>query len=406
MLTGAANWILTWSDGVITTNSSSPATRSVNPTLTTTYTVTAISDSRGGSAGTSSGSATVTVNTVRTTVTVSDEVLIVYNSNLADSISCKDYYINNRPGFSSANVLGCACSTFGVDGFESITWGNLTNQIINPITNFIKSNPEKSIHYVVLMYGMPSRVGDGASSVQHSISHCMSAEYAQTYEGSSCPFVAANYPGTTCLVTALNMATLADCEAYIDKVKGMYSGDVIISAKASGYTASNYYLDGTTTYGYTSWFASYVGAILTVNPSASVTYSPSTTISTGSNVKGYAGWGVHNGVFPATYATDGHIVWSGSSTWWIMQTIESYNGQRDCSQGCVNRWFASNAWGGTNYSNTPVGAVSHVEEPGVEGTYSPTYMSLWEAGYLFSECAWASKSTPHFQAIGDPLVRQ
>ncbi len=58
-LTGAANWIVTWSDGVITTNSSSPATRTVSPSATTTYTVTALSDAH--CAGSSSGSAIVTV---------------------------------------------------------------------------------------------------------------------------------------------------------------------------------------------------------------------------------------------------------------------------------------------------------------------------------------------------------
>ena len=56
--------------------------------------------------------------------------------------------------------------------------------------------------------------------------------------------------------------------------------------------------------------------------------------------------------------------------------------------------------------NTPVGAVSHVEEPGVSGINGPAYMSLWDAGFLFSECAWASKNTPCFQAIGDPLVKR
>jgi alpha-tubulin suppressor-like RCC1 family protein len=56
VLTGTGPWILTWSDGVITTNSSSPATRTVNPTSATIYTVTAISDSM-CSSGISSGGA-------------------------------------------------------------------------------------------------------------------------------------------------------------------------------------------------------------------------------------------------------------------------------------------------------------------------------------------------------------
>ena len=60
-LTGTANWILTWSDGVITTNAASPATRSVSPGATTTYTITQVRDAN--CIGTSTGSAVVNVGT-------------------------------------------------------------------------------------------------------------------------------------------------------------------------------------------------------------------------------------------------------------------------------------------------------------------------------------------------------
>ena len=61
-LTGHGQWIVTWSDGVITTNNSSPATRSVSPSATTTYTVTALRDHDcAARSGDLSGSAVVTV---------------------------------------------------------------------------------------------------------------------------------------------------------------------------------------------------------------------------------------------------------------------------------------------------------------------------------------------------------
>jgi len=76
-LTGTANWIVTWSDGVITTNSSSPATRVVSPTSNTTYEVTALSDAH-CSGGTAGGGAVVTVDIASPSITQQPESQMAY----------------------------------------------------------------------------------------------------------------------------------------------------------------------------------------------------------------------------------------------------------------------------------------------------------------------------------------
>lgn len=370
--------------------------------------------------------------TTKPSVVVSNEVLVLYNRNVPDSVASKDYYIRHRPGFSGANVLEMSPTTYsaGENAFEGITTNNLVNQIITPITNFVYAHPEKSIKYIVLMYGMPSRLTNTRQqpsstpmSVQHAISRCLSGwntmqdgphgpYYDNTAFGknpaTAARFMPENHPGTSFLVTSLNMATLADCKAYIDKLSNMYTGDVIISAKNAGYHDDNYYIDeAQAQFRSPPWFDLTRDAILAVNPYAKVDYRSYTSphISSGTNVAGYIGWGA-NGGLGGYYATNGAVVWSGDSGWWLCETAESFNGQRcNTYQASVKEWFLPNAWGGVNYSRTPVGAVSHVEEPS-SGVNGQQYLGMWEAGYLFAECAWRSKRTWSFQAIGDPLIKR
>jgi glycosidase len=82
-LTGTGPWTVTWSDSVITNVSSSPATRSVSPSLTTNYTVTALTDSTGCSAGALSGNAVITVKAPATVNAGSDQTVTASTSTIS-----------------------------------------------------------------------------------------------------------------------------------------------------------------------------------------------------------------------------------------------------------------------------------------------------------------------------------
>ena len=109
-----------------------------------------------------------------------------------------------------------------------------------------------------------------------------------------------------------------------------------------------------------------------------------------------------------TYPVDGAVVFTGQSGWYLVETVESFNGQRcEPEQGTFLEWFSSNAFGGTNYSNTPIGAVTHVEEPQLGGVSDAgSYFGLWVQNRNFAHCAWNSRSTVYFQAVGDPFVKR
>jgi hypothetical protein len=217
------------------------------------------------------------------------------------------------------------------------------------------------------------------------------------------------YPGTTALFTALNMGSVAATTAYIDKVAAMAAAmpvpDVVVSAQAAGRGGTSYLFEDAQGYAGYSLGQAFQGAMLSLNPQALTTYvpQPSPVVNQASDLSGYFSWGVHAGL-PSTYAVDGTVTFTGHSSWFLIATAESYNGQLGCSQGCFARWFADNAWGGTAYAQGPAGGVTHVEEPYVSGINGPNYFAMWESGYLFAEAAWSSRNTPAFLALGDPLL--
>ena len=96
-----------------------------------------------------------------------------------------------------------------------------------------------------------------------------------------------------------------------------------------------------------------------------------------------------------------------------MNTVDSYSGRRVTFQSSYLTWFASNAFTasgqGANYANTPVGAVTTVNEPNALPPDRAMYYGDWAAGKSFAISAWAAHAaTPshYFQAVGDPFVRK
>jgi hypothetical protein len=343
-------------------------------------------------------------------VDAAKDLLLICNTNSTNSAALRDYYLAHRPLVANANVLNIAC-----DVGEFTTTNNRDAQIVTPVLNWLAANPTKHPEYIVLFLDVPTRITPLPPTDWSSVSYHLQQ----------------SYPGLKPYVNNINAGTLADCEAYVDKLANIgtnYSpGKLIISASAGGYGNTTYVLDGIRFGGpipyedYSS--AGYVvssatnGLLAAGVPSSNIVFSdglevvsnnvlqtlPHPTAMT--NVAGYVTWGVHSSLGPA-YATNGTARWYGNSGWWIIATVESFNGQRtDPGQGTFIKWLSPNAFGGLSYLNTPVGAVSYVEEPGVQFVEdSSSYLGLWAAGKNLAISAWNGRRTPSFQVVGDPLV--
>lgn len=333
-------------------------------------------------------------------------VLVCWNSNSTQSATLKDYYTGNRPLFSNANTLSLACASG-----EFITQSGFESQIRGPIVNFITGS-NKPIRYIVLMLDVPSRISDdNKHSVSFKLSNSLSdlgIRNGLRYELSENNFSLAQFQQNTALITHLNMGNFDACKNYIDKISSKTNTSGVLHP-SSGYS-SNYYLEDHNGYSSFPTFVSgrYFDALKQENPSVFIDYRTRGTsyITGGSGVAAYCGWG-NNGGRGSNYSINGAIQWGGNSDWYIMTTIESFNGRRSTFQGNYIKWFQSGAFGGLNgtgYNKTPIGAITHTEEPGIGGVGRSTFMKLWERGYNFAECAWSSRSTSFFMAVGDPLV--
>jgi len=334
-------------------------------------------------------------------VEIAKDLLLICNTNSAGSVFVKNYYLAHRPFAAFASVLEIGCPTG-----EFMGTNEFINQLRAPLLQWLTSNPTKPPQYVVLFLDIPSRmtnnyvVGGPVGSVSYAV-----------HDG---------FPGIKPFVTHIHMGDTNACKAYIDKLEFFgtnYSrGEVLVSANTGGYSNQNYYFDESGTSpapGVVHPLEIARDAVVASGvPTNRCIYSGPTNalIALASNVAAYASWGVYNNSDP-NYATNGTIVFNGDSRWYIMSTIESFNGQvqQGVPQGNHVKWFSSGAFGGTNYSNTPIGGITHVEEPWGGYNDAGPYFIHWSRGRSFAVCAWAGFREYyflHFQAIGDPLVRR
>ena len=384
--------------------------------------------------------------TVTNLIEASRDLLVIYNTNSADSIWVKDYYLAHRSMVSGANVLGIGCTSW-----HSIFPEDYTNTIAVPVQNWLTANPTKRPQYVILMAGIPWRVNTNAYTPWGN------------YQGDDPPYALPVRPsvqyqlstqttlGWQPFVTGINMGELIDiggvnygiytnaCKAYIDKLEffgtNYSSGKLAISASAGGYGNTNLLFDNVRYGSDWAWCpgACYPSPIFggfisnTVNtlqamnlPDISITYVDGLEVGSASsqpphitnavNVAGYMSWGEHSlltGQYATTTNPTNRVWWQGNSSWYLIETIESFNGQPGAGQGDFFQWFSAGAFGGTNYANTPIGVVTHVDEPGFQYVNNASlYFGLWASGKNFGVCGWVSRRTrtDRFQAVGDPFV--
>jgi hypothetical protein len=358
-------------------------------------------------------------------VNASRDVLLVYTTQSALSTNVFNYYRTNRPLATNFNTLGINCPAG-----ETISWYDYTNSFVAPIVTWLNSNQMKWPKYVILFPDLPSRLMNAAMDATCSVQYDMNSGYNAAFQTVN------NYaPGWHPYVTAINMNGLEgsnDCFAYVNKLTNMAGGKqtLFISASSNGYGNVNWYFDDANAiHGYSIGLYAEQGVESSGVSSSDIFYAPlnsTINISRGTNVAGYYtwGWDTTDQIWE-DYSTNGNVIFGNASTWYLMGSVESFNGQRngDGSQSSFLNWFSTNAFMGTNstlalYTNTPVGAISHVDEPQEFADNTFDYFGLWASGKCFAICSWAGQTGTYpadlgylpnasdfwFQATGDPFV--
>lgn len=345
-------------------------------------------------------------------VSIAAHVLIAFNAEDAESIEVKDYYRAHRPGMSAAHVLALT----GCPAVEYTSQAVFEASIRPQVVAYLQANP--SIRYVVLCRGIPTRYTvDGGNwyfwngevaSVGFGLSDAFRALGIRSgagYQNGTNRFSLAEYQNTCCLCTHLDMGSVEATKAYIDKIAARPSIGPYLSGNSAG---RRWVLDNEHAYpsGEADMTSRVESALLAEGvPAGEIAHNPDgqPPVTSAADVGYYQSWGVHSSL-TGDYAKSGEVVFSGQSDWYLVCTIESFNGVLGTSQADWTDWFSAGAFGGVDYSNTPVGAVGHTAEPTGAGVNDEWFARLWARGWPLIECAWQSRNCQHFLCVGDPLV--
>jgi len=362
-------------------------------------------------------------------VEVSQDLLLIYNTNSADSAFVKDYYLAHRPMVSEANVLGLGYTNPVSPGYyETISPQELTNQLFTPLLSWLEANPTKRPQYVILFMELPARVSSSSAAPSFNVTNGIWYYPSATPYGSVSVQLQSLAAGWQPFTTHINMGMTNTvnrtngCVAYINKLAALGTnrapGSPLLSASAAGYGNVTYAVDDVRYPGNSGSYIQSPAVSSTTNGLLAAGVSTSNIIyitgiesnsvlphiTSATNVAGYISWGFHSSL-NRWYAIDGTVKWHGDSGWYLIETIESSNGLQYSDSGNFDYWYADNAFGGTNYSNTPVGVVTHVAEPQLPFVNdSKLYFEYWANMKCFGVCAWESRKTHLFQAVGDPLI--
>ena len=217
-------------------------------------------------------------------------------------------------------------------------------------------------------------------------------------------------------ITHLDMGSLEATQAYIKKLENM--GSQSTSSVVAGLSNANlsenfqpqYFLFDANWFSEQASKSPYGKHIKTlmseydsnIKVSLETQVQPTITLK---DVIGFHTFGFH-GFVGGEYAIDGRYKFIGKSDAYIIKTVESFNGNVDWGpqQGNYGHWFSEKAFGGTNYSNTPLAALVHVEEPYFAGAWPAISFLCWEKGEIIADCANQTMVTSSSAVIGDPLV--